>query len=152
MGADSGNPRGYWEPRKALRLNYAILHRRGSGTYDPSLRLQEEGAFGADEKSACIAEIVSYLNTLPTAPVLIIKDLQITALSEMWFEAARLVGFDVAVVIAVRHPQEVVASLGGPHPGHARTRERAVAEVQPAGRETDARLATRVRRLRQRPR
>jgi hypothetical protein len=111
MGADSGNPRGYWEPRKALRLNHTILHRRGSSTYDPSLRLQEEGAFDADEKAACVAEIVGYLNTLPTAPLLIIKDLQITALSEMWFEAARLVGFDVAVVIAVRHPQEVVASL-----------------------------------------
>jgi hypothetical protein len=111
MGADSGNPRGYWEPRKALRLNHTILHRRGSSTYDPSLRLQEEGAFDADEKAACVAEIVGYLNTLPAAPLLIIKDLQITALSEMWFEAARLVGFDVAVVIAVRHPQEVVASL-----------------------------------------
>ncbi|WP_083746372.1 sulfotransferase family protein [Mycobacterium numidiamassiliense] len=112
MGADSGNARGYWEPRKALRLNHAILHRRGSSTYDPSLRLQEDGAFGAAEKEACIAEIAEYLDTLPEAPLVIIKDLQITALSDMWFEAARLVGFDVAAVIAVRHPQEVAASLG----------------------------------------
>ncbi|HEY0228852.1 MAG TPA: sulfotransferase family protein, partial [Mycobacterium sp.] len=112
MGADSGNARGYWEPRKALRLNYAILRRRGSGTYDHSLRLQEEGAFGADEKAACITEIAEYLSTLPAAPLVIIKDLQITALSGMWFEAAQKLGFDVAVVIAVRHPQEVAASLG----------------------------------------
>ena len=29
----------------------------------------------------------------------------------MWFEAARLAGFDIAAVIAVRHPQEAIASL-----------------------------------------
>jgi hypothetical protein len=28
----------------------------------------------------------------------------------VWFEAARLAGFDIAVVIPVRHPQEVIAS------------------------------------------
>ena len=29
-GADSHNPRGYWEPRATLRLNEAILRRHGS--------------------------------------------------------------------------------------------------------------------------
>ena len=29
----------------------------------------------------------------------------------MWFEATRLAGFDIAIVIAVRHPKEVIASL-----------------------------------------
>jgi hypothetical protein len=111
LGADSGNPRGYWEPRKVLRLNNSILLRHGSGTYDPSLRLQEEDVLDADEKAAYIADIRAYLTTLPAAPVVIIKDLQITALSEVWFEATRQAGFDIAVVIAVRHPQEVGASL-----------------------------------------
>ncbi|MUM29989.1 sulfotransferase family protein, partial [Mycobacterium sp. CBMA295] len=40
----------------------------------------------------------------------LIKDLQITLLSSMWFEAARLAGFDIAVVNMVRPPQEVIAS------------------------------------------
>jgi hypothetical protein len=111
LGADSGNPRGYWEPRKVLRLNNSILLRHGSGTYDPSLRLQEEDALNDKEKAAYVADIRAYLTTLPAAPVVIIKDLQITALSEVWFEATRQAGFDVAVVIAVRHPQEVGASL-----------------------------------------
>jgi hypothetical protein len=111
LGADSGNPRGYWEPRKALRLNNSILLRHGSGTYDPSLRLQEEGALDAGQKAAYIAEISAYLATLPAAPLVIIKDLQITALSDVWFEATRLAGFDIAIVIAVRRPQEVIASL-----------------------------------------
>jgi hypothetical protein len=110
-GANSGNPLGYWEPRASLRLNYTILRRQGSVWFDPSLRLQEEGAFDAEENAACIAEIRAFLTTLPAAPLVVIKDLHITALSGMWFEAARLAGFDIVAVIAVRHPQEVTASL-----------------------------------------
>lgn len=109
-GADGNNPRGYWEPRAAIMLNESILRRHDSNWYDPTMRLQEELAFGAEEKAACIAEIAAYLGTLPAAPLVVIKEPRITALSELWFEAARQVGFDVAAVIALRHPQEVVAS------------------------------------------
>ncbi|MCA2357463.1 sulfotransferase family protein [Mycobacterium intracellulare] len=109
-GADANNPRGYWEPRTAIMLNETIMRRHGSNWYDPTLRLQEECAFGADEKAAWIAEIAAYLGTLPAAPLVVIKEPRITALSGLWFEAARQVGFDIAAVIAVRHPQEVVAS------------------------------------------
>ena len=110
LGAGRSNPRGFWEPRKITYLNATILRRNGSAAFDPSLRLQEEGAFDAEEKAACIAEIREFLTTLPAAPLVIIKDLQITLLSGMWFEAARLAGFDIAAVIAVRHPQEVIPS------------------------------------------
>ena len=109
---DRANPLGYWEPRKAAVLNEAILRRHGSTRLDPSLRLQEEGAFDAEEKATCIAEVRAYLTTLPAAPLVVIKDPLIAMLSGVWFEAARLAGFDVAAVIAVRHPQEVIASLG----------------------------------------
>ena len=111
MGADNGNQRGYWEPRAALLLNRAILERHGSAWWDPSLRLLEQDAIGADEKAACMTEIGEFLNRLPPAPLVVIKDLQIASLSDMWFDAARVAGFDIAAVIAVRHPQEVIASL-----------------------------------------
>jgi hypothetical protein len=110
MGADSVNQRGYWEPRASLLLNRAILERHDTAWFDPSLRLSEEGEFDAKEKAGCMAQIGAFLNRLPAAPVVVIKDLQIVVLSDMWFEAARLAGFDVAAVIAVRHPQEVIAS------------------------------------------
>lgn len=110
-GANSANPLGYWEPRASHRLNIEILRRHGSEWFDPTLRLQEEGAFDTDEKAASIAKISAFLTTLPAAPLVVIKDLHITALSDMWFEAARRTGFDVAAVITVRHPQEVAASL-----------------------------------------
>jgi hypothetical protein len=92
-------------------VNYAILRRHGSEWFDPTMRLQEDGAFDAKERAACIDEIQAFLTMVPAAPLIVIKDLNITALSGLWFEAAGLAGFDVAVVIAVRHPQEVAASL-----------------------------------------
>jgi hypothetical protein len=110
-GANASNPSGHWEPRAAIDLNEAIMYRNGSNWYDPALRLEEEDAFDAEENAACIAEIGAFLATLPAAPLLLIKEPRITALSGMWFEAARRAGLDVAAVIAVRHPQEVIASL-----------------------------------------
>jgi hypothetical protein len=111
MGADASNPLGYWEARKAIDINEAILYRHGSNWADPALRLQEEGAFDPYESAACFAEIKAFLSTLPAAPVVLIKEPRITVLSGMWFEAARQAGFGVAAVIAIRHPQEVAASL-----------------------------------------
>lgn len=109
-GADPRNPRGYWEPRASLHLNNTILRSHGSAVFDSSLRLQEEGGFDADQKAACVKKIGQFLDTLPAAPLVLIKDLQITLLSSLWFEATRQAGYDIAVVNMVRPPQEVIAS------------------------------------------
>jgi hypothetical protein len=111
LGADAGNPRGYWEPRKAIAINESILYRHRSAWFDPSLRLAEDGAFDAEEKGADVAKIAAYLTTLPHAPLVVIKEPRITTLSDLWFEAARRAGFDVAVLIPVRHPLEVISSV-----------------------------------------
>jgi hypothetical protein len=111
LGADAGNPRGNWEPRKAIGINEAILYRHGSAWSDPSLRLLDEDVFDSEEKAACITKIAAYLRTLPPAPLVIIKDPRITVLSGLWFEATRLAGRDVATVTAVRHPHEVISSV-----------------------------------------
>jgi len=108
--ANRDNPRGSWEPRAAIELNEAILYRHGSHWMDPTLRLQEQGAFDADDKAASVAEIRAFLSALPAAPLVVIKDPIITVLSGLWFEAARLCGLDVAAAIAVRHPHEVFSS------------------------------------------
>ena len=111
LGSDQNNPRGYWEPRAVLHLNDKILRRNDIAWEDPSLQLLEEDAFEAEEYASCVAESMVYLTRLPAAPLVVIKDPRITLLSGMWFDAARLAGLDVAAVIAVRHPQEVIASL-----------------------------------------
>lgn len=110
LGGTANNPSGCWEPRAALALNAAILHRAGSFGFDVTLRMQEDGALAAGERTAWVAKIAEFLGTLPAAPLVVIKEPQITVLSGMWFEAARLAGFDVAAAVAVRHPQPVIAS------------------------------------------
>jgi hypothetical protein len=110
LGAIKGYPTGFWEPRAAIHLNGAILRRHGSAGFDPTLRLQEDGAFDAKQKAAYIAKIRAFLTTLRAAPLVVIKDPKITALSRMWFEAACQAGFDPMVAIAVRHPQEAIES------------------------------------------
>lgn len=109
-GADRNNQRGYWEPRDSIHLNNQIVRRHNSTAFDPSLRLQEDGAFDAAEKAACIARIGKFLSTLPDAPLVLVKDAHITLLSGLWFEAVRQAGYDIAIVIAVRGPQESIAS------------------------------------------
>ncbi len=111
LGATGENPRGYWEPRAAIHLNETILRRRGSSGYDLTMRMHEEDAFDAEQDAADVAKIRKFLSTLPAAPLVVIKEPKLTAVSDIWFEAARLAGFDVVTAIAVRHPQEVVASL-----------------------------------------
>jgi len=111
LGATSENPRGCWEPRAAIHLNETILRRHGSSGYDLALRTQKEGASDADENAADVAKVKAFLTTLPDAPLVVIKEPKITTVSGIWFEAARQAGFDVAAVVAVRHPQEVIRSL-----------------------------------------
>ena len=111
LGATSENPRGNWEPRAAIHLNEAILRRHGSSGYDLTLRAQEEGLFDANNNAAFIAKIKAFLTKLPASPIVVIKEPKITAVSGIWFEAARQAGFDIAAVIPVRNPQECIGSL-----------------------------------------
>jgi hypothetical protein len=110
LGAIKNYPDGFWEPRKAIHLNGAILRRHGSAGFDPTLRVQADGAVDATRKAAYIAKIRAFLATLPAAPLVVIKDPKITALSDLWFEAARQAGFHPMAVIAVRDPQEAIKS------------------------------------------
>jgi hypothetical protein len=111
VGATKDNRRGHWEPRNALYVNEAILRRHGSAGYDPTLRLQEHDPLNPDERAACVAKVRHFFEQLPAAPFVVIKELRITHLPEVWFEAATQSGYDIATVIPVRHPQECIASV-----------------------------------------
>lgn len=114
MGADEGNKRGYG----GRGLRSCSTGKSRSATAAPggtqSLRMLENDVFDANERAACIADIGAYLKKLPSAPVVVVKDLNIVVLSDMWFEAAHLCGLDVAAVIAVRHPHEVIRIATAP--------------------------------------
>lgn len=121
---DVSNPLNLWEPLEAIDINEAIFYRLGSGWADPTLRFQEDGACDPEQKAACINEIGAFFRKLPTAGLVVIKEPRISVLASLWFEAAGRAGFDVAAVISVRHPQEVIASLA--------TRDRATPELSSA--------------------
>lgn len=111
LGATAENPRGFWEPRAVIHLNEVILRHRGSSGYDLALRMEDEAFPDAEADAQWIGKIRAYLASLPAAPLVVIKEPKMTALCGMWFEAARQAGFDIAAVIAVRHPAEVIASI-----------------------------------------
>lgn len=109
LGADKTNQRGYWEPRESIYLNRKILQRHGSTWWKPDFLDVE--SFRADDRRVALSSIRGYIAELPAAPLVVIKDPHIVPLAELWFEAAHDAGFNVAVVITVRHPSEVIGSL-----------------------------------------
>jgi Sulfotransferase family len=111
LGPSNANPHGHWEPWEALKLNDAFLARNQATWHDPTLRLQGEMTFSEEQRTTYVQEIQAFLRSLPPAPVLVIKDPRITALSGFWFEAARELGHSIGVAIAIRHPDEVASSL-----------------------------------------
>ncbi|VEG55265.1 Uncharacterised protein [Mycolicibacterium aurum] len=110
LGATAENSRGFWEPRAAIHLNEVILRSRGMSAYD--LGLRKQGALSNAEDDRALVRIREFFATLPSAPLVVIKEPKITALTTLWFEGARRAGFDVAAVVAMRHPEEASASIG----------------------------------------
>jgi hypothetical protein len=111
FGPDPSNPAGHWEPLAALQLNDAFLHGRGATWWDPTLRLQHPDAISAADAEIMTGRIESFLNACPAAPVVVIKEPRIVALSALWLAAAKRSGFTIKAAIPVRHPDEVAASL-----------------------------------------
>src|SRR5689334_14126238 len=111
LGAHDSNPEGHWEPAEAIEINDAYLHRHGSSWFDPSFQLQNETQIEVTEQNALIERLTAFLQNWPDGPFLVVKEPRITALSDFWFEAARRCGLAIGIVIPVRHPMEVSASL-----------------------------------------
>ncbi len=111
LGANEGNPTGHWEPLEAVRFNENFLCRHGANWYDPTLRLQSEVAFNDRDREAYLDEIRAFLEACPSHRPVVLKEPRIVALADFWFEAARRTGFSLKMVVPVRHPGEVAASL-----------------------------------------
>jgi hypothetical protein len=111
LGANDGNPKGHWEPLDALDLNERILIQHGANWYDPTLRLQREIVLSDEERERYLEMIGLFFDGLLKQQLVVIKEPRITALSELWFEAAHRAEIDVKIVIPIRHPDEVAASL-----------------------------------------
>jgi hypothetical protein len=111
LGASDSNLTGHWEPIDAININNAFLSRHGASWYDPTLRLQGEIAFSAQEQEAYIEQIRTFIENSHAGSPLVIKEPRIAALAYFWFEASRRASMDAKVVIPIRHPDQVAASL-----------------------------------------
>jgi hypothetical protein len=111
LGATDANPTGHWEPMDVLMLNIRFMERHGSTWFDPTLRLQSGYSVGEEKREEYVLQIHTLLKSFPGEPFLIIKEPRIAALAEYWFEACARAGFEIRVVIPVRHPDEVSMSL-----------------------------------------
>lgn len=110
--ANEANPRGFWEPVDALKLNDEFLFRHQATYFDPTLRLQGEVSFAPQEAEGFIDQVGAFLRQCPQDAPLVVKDPRITALFDFWLQAAQRAGLSVKVIVAIRNPSEVVASLG----------------------------------------
>lgn len=111
LGASESNLPGHWEPIDAININNAFLRRYAASWYDPTLRLQGEIVFSAQEKETYIEQICGFIERSHTRSLLVIKEPRIAALAEFWFEAARRAAVTAKIVVPVRHPDQVAASL-----------------------------------------
>lgn len=111
LPANNSNPRGHWEPLEALNLNEDVLLRHSSGWHDPTFALCEDNEFSGQESNLFIEHIMQFLRTLNKERITVVKEPRIVALSNFWFTAAQKSGFAIKIVIPVRHPHEIVASL-----------------------------------------
>lgn len=110
LGVTSMNEKGTWEPAAIWRLNEEFMFRHGTSYGDPSMRLQEM-SIEDSEKESYIKQVQSVLSGIDQGHVAVVKHPCITEFMEFWLEAASREGVSIKVVIPIRHPQGVFASM-----------------------------------------
>lgn len=104
------NPRGFWESARLMKFNDRLLTRMGSAWSEWG-RL-DFGSLSDYERSAIKDDLVQALNhEFGDAQLAMIKDPRICRLMPLWLEALSETGFQVRVILAVRPPLDVAASL-----------------------------------------
>jgi len=115
LGANSSNETGHWEPLRALEINDRILSSFGSNWWEPTLRVEstllEDRHMRRVQRCAFTDEIIHFLEGCPSEGTVVIKDPRITAVADCWFDAIKHLDGTIKVIIPVRSPTAVTASL-----------------------------------------
>jgi hypothetical protein len=72
-----------------------------------------EGEIDENEREEFIQKIQLFLLQCDHGAAVVIKELRVAILMEFWLEAVSRCGLNAKIVVAVRHPAEVAASLSG---------------------------------------
>jgi hypothetical protein len=110
VGPSEGNELGHWESASAVILNDEILASAGSNWND-------WGPINADWRASGMRaqmveramEVIREHKAL--GPLFALKDPRLCRLADLWLDAADSAGVDMRVVLMLRHPGEVSASL-----------------------------------------
>ncbi len=104
------NPKGYWESLTLVRLNDRLLEAAGSSWKD--WRAFPKSWLNSPAGKDKITELAEAIEAeFEGAPLIVLKDPRICRIFPVWKRALNLAGYKPLVIIPVRHPVEVAASL-----------------------------------------
>src|SRR5207253_7992627 len=110
MPATSENRQGFWESMEVMQLNDQALASCNSWWGD--WRSIPPEWFTSDECRRCGERLVDLLRRdFANSTMFVIKDPRICRLAPLWLQTLAQLDIEPLVVIAVRHPAEVAASL-----------------------------------------
>lgn len=110
LAAGEDNPKGYFEHEDAVRLDDALLDRLDRRWDDP--RPLPEGWLQGAAAAEARREIGRLLEReFAGAPLFALKDPRMCRLLPLWIDALRAAAVEPRVLLVVRHPSEVAASL-----------------------------------------
>lgn len=110
VGPSEGNELGHWESASAVVLNDEILASAGSNWNDwgpINADWRDSGVRGQMVERA--TEVIREHKAL--GPLFALKDPRLCRLADLWLDAADTAGVDTRVILMLRHPGEVSASL-----------------------------------------
>lgn len=110
IGPGDGNTSGHWEAVKAVNLNDEILTSAGSSWDDWGPINADWYASGTRE---AMLERISEVATEHAAlgPLFVLKDPRLCRLANLWLDGLKNAGIEPRVILMVRKPEEVSASL-----------------------------------------
>ncbi|NJO55708.1 MAG: sulfotransferase family protein [Rhodospirillales bacterium] len=111
LDAQPDNPTGFWEPVGLVALHDAVLAELGSSWDDiTALDLASLPPDAHEAYRQGLAEILA--RDFADASLFVLKDPRMCRLAPLAIEGLRAFGTEPVAVIAIRHPLEVIGSLG----------------------------------------
>lgn len=111
LPADSGNAEGYWESSVLCQFHERLL--RAAGTRMDAFTKIDAAWFQSDAALAYREECRNILRAeFGAAPAFVVKDPRICRCLPFWLDVLEAEDVSVAVVLVLRDPAEVAASLG----------------------------------------
>lgn len=110
MGGNASNPSGHWESKVVRALNDDLLTSGGSEWHDWTAF--PEDWYGTAERDAFHNRALDVLrDEFGPSPLVVFKDPRICRIFPFWKTVFQAAGWDTKIILSMRHPMEIAASL-----------------------------------------